>query len=477
MEVYLYTFTKRKNSTKLPPADPTLQGLKVEGFLKEACGIISPSFDFNFAQDTSFPSRFNYAYIPAFRRYYYVREWTWSGGLWTASLECDAMASWRTAIGNSNQYVLRSSAEYDGSILDTFYPAKTNSIMEVSKFNSVFTKWTDGGSYIIGIVNKDSNKVGCTTYYSMTGTQFEAFTNVLLNDSASWLNIDVSEMSTSLQKALINPLQYITSVSWFPLNIPGGTMVDSIPFGWWAVTASAKRLSKNSLLLTRSHTIQIPKHPDSATRGAYLNCNPYSRYTLYYPPWGEIPLDTTIIQDNNTIDIIVGIDLISGAATLVASTGASEVVGYFQSTVSVPINIAQTTTDYKGLLSSTMQVMGSSFSTGFSLASLNPFGVINGVEGIANGIMSGAYASAPQVQSNGQTGSLSTYDYVPHIRAQFFIPVDEDNSDFGRPLCSVRTVKDIPGFILVGHPEISIAATPGEVEQILSYMAGGFYYE
>lgn len=474
MEVYLYYFSKRKNSTKVPTKDPDTV---VNGIIKESCGIINPTIDFNFPQDTNIAAWYNYAYIPFLHRYYYAREWTWSGGLWTASLECDALASWRDIIGDSRQYILRSSAEYNGAILDTFYPAETTSIMEVVKFNSAFTKWTDGGSYIIGVVNKDSNKVGCTTYYSMTGTQFDAFTNVLLNDSASWLNIDTSELSTSLQKALINPFQYITSVSWFPINVTGGTVVDSIPFGWWSVTASAIRLTKNSLLLTHEQSVAIPKHPDSATRGVYLNCNPYSRYTLYYPPWGEIPLDTTIIQGDTQLNMVIGVDMVSGAATLVVSTSAAEVVGYFQTSVAVPINIAQTTTDYRGILSSTMQAWGSAFSTGASLASLNPFGVINGIEGIANGIMSGAYAQAPQVQTAGQTGTLSAYDYVPHLRAQFFKPADEDNSDFGRPLCSVRTVKEIPGFILVGHPEIRIAATPGETEQILSYMSGGFYYE
>lgn len=474
MEVYLYTFTKRKNSTKVPTADP---GSIVEGILKEPCGIISPTIDFNLPQDTNLPAWYNYVYIPVFRRYYYVREWTWSGRLWSARLECDALASWRSAIGDSSQYILRSSSQYDGSILDTFYPAKTDSIMEVNPFNSVFTRWTDGGSFIIGIVNKDSNKVGCTTYYAMTGSQFEAFTNVLLNDSASWLNIPVTELGTSLQKALVNPMQYITSVSWFPLTITGGTVVDSIPFGWWAVAASAMRLSKDSLLVKRTHTITIPKHPNSIVRGSYLNCSPYSRYTLYYPPWGEIPIDTTIIQGNTSLDITIGIDLVSGAATMVASTGTGEVVGYFQTTVSVPINIAQTTTDFRGVVSSALQIASGSFSLGMGIASLNPVGVIESVDRVANGIVSGAYASAPQVQTNGQTGSISTYDYVPHIRAQFFIPVDEDNADFGRPLCSVRTVKDIPGFILVGHPEISIAATPGEIEYILSFMAGGFYYE
>lgn len=474
LEVYLYTFSKRKNSTKVPNVDP---GSVVEGILKESSGIISPTIDFNLPQDTNLPAWYNYAYIPVFRRYYYVQEWTWSGRLWTAHLECDAPASWRSAIGDSQQYILRSSAEYDGSILDNFYPAKTDSIMKVTPFNSVFTRWTDGGTYIIGIVNKDSNKVGCTTYYSMTGTQFASFTNVLLNDSASWLNIDASELSVSLQKALVNPMQYITSVAWFPLTVTGGTAVDSIPFGWWSVTASATRLSKNNLLVTRMHTITIPKHPNSETRGAYLNCNPYSRYTLYYPPWGEIPIDTTIIQGNTTLDITIGVDLVSGAATLVASTGTGEVVGYFQTDVSVPINIAQTTTDYRGLLSSAFQVISGGASTVSGIVTANPLGVIGGVESMASGILSGAYASAPQVQTSGQSGSISAYDYVPHIRAQFFIPIDEDNSDFGRPLCSVRAIKDIPGFILVGHPEINIAATPVEIEKILAYMAGGFYYE
>ena len=107
--VTLYTFSKRKNSTSKPTGGTVFSGL-----MREPCGVIRPSVSFEFPAGVN-PSAYNYAYIPDFDRYYFIREWTSTGRLWACSMEVDALASWADAIGEQYLYVTRSSKRKNGN--------------------------------------------------------------------------------------------------------------------------------------------------------------------------------------------------------------------------------------------------------------------------------------------------------------------------------------------------------------------------
>ena len=102
MQATFYQFAKRTNSTKLPSGG---QGFGID--LKAPCNIIDPEIKIATQSD---PTGFNYCYLPTFSRYYWVKNWTYSDGLWNASLTVDTLASYRDQIGNSTEYVVRSSA-------------------------------------------------------------------------------------------------------------------------------------------------------------------------------------------------------------------------------------------------------------------------------------------------------------------------------------------------------------------------------
>ena len=79
MNITLYKFNKRANSTKRPSG-----GVKVYGRLNNKCGITAPSVIFSDDYHT-----YNYAYIPNFNRFYWVEEWTYSDGVWIAQMAVD----------------------------------------------------------------------------------------------------------------------------------------------------------------------------------------------------------------------------------------------------------------------------------------------------------------------------------------------------------------------------------------------------
>ena len=70
LEIKLYTFGKRENSTARPDG-----GVSFQARIWDGVGILSPQIVFSFQDNTTNPTAYNYAYIPDFNRYYFIRDW------------------------------------------------------------------------------------------------------------------------------------------------------------------------------------------------------------------------------------------------------------------------------------------------------------------------------------------------------------------------------------------------------------------
>ena len=120
MNVYFYTFSKRINSTAQPTGG-TLHTVT----LKTPSSVMTPTISLVWSGSGS-PAAYNYAYISDYGRYYWVSNWTFSDRQWTATLNVDVLASYKTQIGGSSKYILRAadSSAWSGSleVLDTSYP-------------------------------------------------------------------------------------------------------------------------------------------------------------------------------------------------------------------------------------------------------------------------------------------------------------------------------------------------------------------
>ena len=237
IDVNFYTFNKKPNSTKQPEGTGTTF----------PCNLIEPtSFtapDISLAVSAK-PVAYNYAYIPEFGRYYFVNDWTYSRGLWYASLAVDVLASFKSYIGEQSQYILRSAYRSNEKIIDTLYPTKSGP-------SNVFTYSSDAGGgnpfvsnfsegrYVVGIINGDIGAIGCVSYYVFTNSQFRAFCNVLMG-TGSWMYEGIEEIGEELTKVLFNPFQYVASCMWLPVSsVATGGSVSAISYGWWTLSAGA----------------------------------------------------------------------------------------------------------------------------------------------------------------------------------------------------------------------------------------------
>lgn len=466
MQATFYQFAKRTNSTKRPSG-----GQEFGIDLKAPCNIIDPEIKIASQSD---PTGYNYCYLPTFSRYYWVKNWTYAGGLWGASLTVDTLASYRDQIGYSTEYVVRSSAKYNGTISDGLYPATAEVRSVTSAFQGGFSETISGGFFVIGFIAKAANSIGAITYVVMTPGNAKKLSAKLLTD-VSYLSIDNAEISDSLTKVLFNPYQYIVSCNYFPFDVAELTahlpLLSNVDVGWWSIDIPCWILGADNNNLTKSVSVGIPKHPQAASRGGYCNASPYTDYTIFLQPFGVIPLDASKLWGAATLSIQYTVDLFTGDSILRMFTDTNQLVHETTAKLGVPIQLSNITFDVPsggGLLQTGVAAAFGGLQAALSGGSFSDVG---------NGILNAAQATNADVASKGATGSTIAFDSVPYMVARFKILVDDNNDDHGRPLCQRVLISSIPGYIMVDDPDIALAATAEEIDSVKSYMKNGFFYE
>lgn len=466
MKATFYVFPKRTNSTKRPSS-----GTDYNIEVKAPCNIINPEIKI---ASTANPTGYNYCCIPTWGRYYWIKNWTYSNSLWTASLVVDALASYRDQIGSSTEYVVRSSAQYDSSISDSLYPAKATVQSVTNAFQGGFAETISEGFFVIGFIAKTPNSIGAVTYVVMSPGNAKKLSSKLLTD-VSYLSIDNAEISDSLTKILFNPYQYIVSCNYFPFDIAELTahlpLVSSVDVGWWSVGVPCWILGADNNNLTKSVSVGIPKHPQAVSRGGYCNASPYTDYTIFLQPFGVIPLDASKLWGAATLSIQYTVDLFTGDSILRMFTDTNQLVHETTAKLGVPIQLSNITFDVPS--------GGGLLQTGIAAAFGGLQAALTGgsFSDVGNGILNAAQATNADVASKGATGSTIAFDSVPYMVARFKILVDDNNEDHGRPLCKRVQLSTIPGFIMVDDPDISLNATAAEIDSVKSYLKNGFFYE
>ena len=498
LNLNLYSFAKKDNSTK----QPTFETAKlVQGILKEPCSIMNPIVRIERLPNDVMPFQYTYAKWVEARRYYFIEDWTWVNGLWEVRMKEDVLATFKTEIGNTTEYVLRtdSTVNFNGEITDTAYPATTDIVTESYSLSNVFTTDLTVGCYIVGIISGGQTQaVGAISYYAMTSTEFGALKDKLFSeDNLEIMGIIdtsttpptqlVTDLSQEVLKTMYNPYQYVVSCMWFPFGksaIPSSTAVTGIKIGWWEYpTLTGNRLYVQTFELGNEQ-FAITAHPQ-ASRGSYLNYAPYTRRTLV-GRFGSVPIDTTMFVVGNKINISYMIDLITGQCyTKIsrrdesASTPSGDLLAERNFLLGVPIQIAQVGTDYLGTAVSALNSVNGTFSSaGQGFLSGGITGAITGaIAGVANGIYNTLQSAMPQVETSGQNGSFLAPANNTHVIEQFYKIVDEDISHRGRPLCELRQLNTLTGYILCAEGDIDISCYDNERKEIVRYLTEGFFWE
>lgn len=465
----LYTLSKKKNSTKQPDVAYTETMIT----LKEGTSQLDPIIKLDLGM-TAVP-HWNYMYVPAFNRYYFLSGsgWTWSERCWYGQFTVDPLASWKTQIGASRCYVLRSAAAYNGELLDNMYPitagitSVTSAADPADSQSRGLSSSINAGSFVVGIISGDSGaNLGSVSYYVFDYTSFGNFITALFGDAA----FQVTDISDALYKSIFNPFQYIVSCVWIPMvkaAIPTTHKTD-VKVGWWTITADAELINTDSRIILTG-TLSRPDHPLAATRGKYLNAMPYTSVVFNYYPFGSFTVKDVPI-DANTINLRITLDAITGNSLLELYT-ADATLARVNGQMGVGLELAQKNNNLYGALTGVASGALTSIGSGMS-------GNIPGtIAGVMSGITSIIEGFSPSVQTAGAPGSMAMISQKPYIDVIYRDIADDDNADRGRPLCDVRTLSTLSGYIMCANAEPAIPCSADELSAIISYLNGGFFYE
>ena len=466
--VRFYSFSKKVNSCKIPDG----AGVSYNCELFNPCTVTRPVIYISGNDIHSY----NYAYIPDFSRYYFVRDMIWDNGMWQAHLECDVLASYRDVIGSSSQYVLRSSERYNPGISDDAFPAYASPVYSLSQG---LTPWSGGaGTYIIGVGGASG-----VQYYAMSEGNFNSLIEYIFSDEYAEQVLEGFEETFPELKAQLNPLQYIVSAMWVPFDIGGaGTLVS---VGWVRTNAVGTPINTTTVP-SASITFEVPNHPQGG-KGSYLGMAPWSTYQLTVPPFGSISLPSDAMAYADSLYCEARLEPRNGMAVLsvFANDLGGPVIARMSGQIGIQLQLSQITAPGYGpgtIAQSALSIGAGIVGSVASIASGNP---VSGISSLMNTASSAintvgniAASKIPSMNSTGSVGGGYAACFGQAQLAACFLPVVQKDIDGkGLPLCVISTPASLGGYMEIAWPRLDMAGTKEEKDAVLSYLRGGFYYE
>ena len=453
----MYTFSKHENST----ARPTGDGTTFDCLVKTPSSLMTPFIEL---QSASNPVAYNYAYIADFNRYYFINDWKFDRGLWYASLAVDVLATYKSEIGSTNLYVLRSSASHNKYAGDKWYPVSTKTLSATGAtqtWNITSSTAFNDGYYYITVLSPSG---GGSTCYKLAPNDFISFLGALFsnyNDASLW-----NTLENSVKNAVYNPINYIYSCYWFPFNL-NGTSVNSIILGPYTYSVDAVRIGLGAY--STNHNFTLTEHPQASARGYFTNFAPYSKRVFISPLFGRVEY---VKQDwqgeaSYAVTSYFEVDIRNGQGRFRTGDGCVNI--NFPFGIQVPIT--QTSSN---IFSKTGNLFKTGVMEAISAAEGNLFGMAFNAVGLA-----GACASlySYDMASTGSVGSGMDFPIGITFDNIHYALVDNDNAHDGKPLCEVHTPSSLGGFMIIERGDVEANATLPELARIKSFLESGFYYE
>lgn len=442
MEITLFNFNKRINSTKIPVST----GKNINVNLKDGTSIYSPSFIIN-----DFDA--NYNYLKWDNRYYYITDVQLLRlGIYNIICTIDVLATYRNEIFNTTAFVDYAYSNYNPDIIDhrlTINP-------DVSYHINSALLLTDGdsaaGSYIVNYVT-DNATYGATgllwTNKTGVGMLAESLTNT------EFFNLE------NLEKQFNNVYQALLGCKYVPFNwFDGSGPARAFRLGSYQTTVIGQVVSEN---IKYTVNVGIPwQYSD------FRNLHPYTSLLVYLPGYGFVDVNPTDVYGKTTLNVELIIDGATGEGTYILND-------FFKGTcnfaTSVPIGTV--TANVAGVVGNTLAA-GTSIMTG------------NIIGAIGSAVTAGISSMHRSVGNIGSLGSLSALFATvgSDWRNVYIIAITHDTAEqpvnvastMGRPLQKVVRLGTINGYCQTQNAScmtnnIDMAA------QINSYLDGGVYLE
>lgn len=478
--IIFYNLAKKQNSTKRP----TASGNTYQCILKDSCDVSNPTIILEAGLSVA-PVTANYCYIEDFHRYYKVNSWTFKDRLWEASLSVDTLASFKDQIGDKTVYVNRAANEKDGAITDSW--AVIEGDCHIAKVDGGFLYDShnfSSGCFIVGIIGEHAGTVGGINYFVCSPSQFSNLVDLVLTNASDIFDdaqTGLTNFENVLAKLIMKPQDFIVSAVWLPyaagdiISNCGASAVSNIPFGAWTENTISGNVLTGTKPYERMHTFTIPKHPQAATRGKYLNNAPYNSYSIYFPPFGHIDLTSDKLINCDQLVVDLQVDVITGGGVL-------EIFGFHDDTT-IPLAMISSQVGIPVSLSADNSNINAGLNAAGSVVTSVTSAITGNAAGAAASVLAGVGSGAEFSQSTPQTigasGSIAALGSGKVILChKYFDVAADDNQNQGRPLCKNRKISTLKDFMMIDAAELEFTGILApELAELISIMQNGFYYE
>lgn len=467
MNIVLYSFSKRKNSTAVPPSG----GTTVACVLKEATSYKNPSF---LLSDK--PSR-DINYLKWDNAYYWIDDITYeTNNLWRISCTMDVLATYRSEILSTRCFIEYGSGG-NTRLVDPRL-AKCINATEISETVGLPASLIDRYGCVVANVT-GLNCSGPVGFFG--GTLAAAALREVLNEAFNWydqvVQFDTSSVETAI-KSFGNiafsgsAASNLHNAYWVPMQPTFGTS-RNLFLGLYDTDLPCYPLDISETFGT-SATISVPKAPN-----VYQRNSQYSDYNLYIPFIGNLALSADILADETSLTIEFSCAPVTGDFTCLIRTSSDKVIGTYGTTLRVEIPLASAGVSASNVVNA-ISATGGAIHAGVS-AGAQIGGVVGGVVGGIAGATGAMMSIEGSSSSVGGLGNISSWQLSQLIRLtcsywDYSDSYGNISGVIGNPLFKVDTISN-HSYVKTGAGSVSSGAYGSAINEINSLLSGGVYIE
>lgn len=442
---------KKVNSTKNAITALTTETCN----LKEPCDIYNPVFTVQPIANINW-SQINYMYVADFSRYYWVTEVRFVLGHWEIVGKCDVLASFKGDIGTQPFYIARAEAAPLSNIPDPYTVVKTCPVSDRFIDGAIFNT---AGAYIVCCAGDTGNR-----FYMLPEAQWRSlyatvFSSGFMNDYYNFWDALIQDVNNVVFK----PEDYVLSAIWVPAATTGSA--EAIKLGYTNTGVTGWAVTPGTLIWTRNDEWTIPPHRQAGTIGGFLNSSHYRSLNLTLPGYGNIVLDPDIAANYPILDIDAGMD-VTGCVTYSVGLCATAGVPIWRTVVCTNLSAdAGFTTTRAGITN--------------AVTSVGKGAMMGGLGGAMVGAAAGFFSGMPQVEraSSGGSRSVAVGGTSIVLTITDYLVEPPHRASMGMPYCGVSTPGTLGGYMKCQDASIQCTGTQVEIEEINSFLNGGFVYE
>lgn len=463
MEINLFKFSKKKNSTAIPSGSGTTLNVN----LKEDTSIYSPSF---LITSTSVP---NYTYLKWDSRYYYINDIVklTIKNVYEVVCTLDYLGTLKEDILNSVAFVQYSESKYNALLPDS--RVNFTQIGLTKRYDVKFKDFASDMNTVIQYISEDSTNHLPTSYAVVSNANMNELCQQLMSN----------DLSDSLDKQLDSSASAIVGCKKFIFQPTiAGTESFIIKLGNYNTHVVGFPILK-SVRESGTLTITFDYQYDSDFRVF----EPYTKWILYLCGYGYIELPSEYmyylyLYNDKNLELNYTLDNINGTITWNINS-----IGKFDGVTAINIPVAYSGVNAINTISS---IVGAGASLGAGIGSAiagNPLGLVSGIAGaVSKGAEAYVSGNTKVIGTQGaNSGSMASIvggndeSFSPIL---YRINLKADNyNDFlhlqGRLLQEKETLGNLSGYVQTVNASI-VSSYPKEiVDEVNTMLDGGIYVE